>query len=124
MTTLPAFLAQIGATALTPTVVAPSAGSKGHLATLSDRIQAEIDSVNVSTRPHDCTACTMVLTLRQDQTRELLESEWPEFRAQVQSGQELLARMEAEERELAELEKVMRSEVRPFGWTCSSRVPS
>lgn len=123
-TTLPAFLAQIGAAALAPTIVAPPAGSKGHLATLSDRIQAEIESVNVSSHLLYRSVCTPALTSRQDQTRELLASEWPEFRVQVQSGQELLARMGAEERDLAELEKVMSSEVRPSSPSSSSRVPA
>lgn len=42
------FLTQIGAASLSPVIELPAAGSKPRLAALHDRLQAEIDAVNVS----------------------------------------------------------------------------
>ncbi|KAK4053248.1 ribosome biogenesis protein ytm1 [Microbotryomycetes sp. JL221] len=97
-TMLGPFLTDIGALAIPPVVKLPSSKTtkttnddedddtiKPPFSQLFDRLEQEIMSIN-------------------DQTRVLLEDNWPQFQQQVANGNELVARMEDEQNELADVE--------------------
>ncbi|GAA5824155.1 hypothetical protein JCM11251_001543 [Rhodosporidiobolus azoricus] len=88
MTALDTFLVDIGAGGLSTAVVVPAPGSQGQAAQLYGRLQEEIDGVN-------------------DTTLSLLKDNWDDFKGQLKEGDELVKRLEEEERELKDLEDVV-----------------
>ncbi|GAA5897511.1 hypothetical protein JCM6882_003504 [Rhodosporidiobolus microsporus] len=88
MTALDSFLADIGAGALSTAVVAPAPGTQGPATQLYGRLQEEINGVN-------------------DKTLALLKDNWDDFNGQLKEGDELIKRLEDEERELKDLEEVV-----------------
>lgn len=106
------FLTQIGAVTLPLTISLPPADSKPPLAVLHDRLQAEVNSVNVCYLGAALGTKLTSYDVLQEQTRELLVNEWPEFSQQFTTGHSLLARLEASSTELSSLEQTLHDPVR------------
>ncbi|KAK4048008.1 ribosome biogenesis protein ytm1 [Microbotryomycetes sp. JL201] len=95
-TMLGPFLTEIGAASIAPVVklAATNEDEPGPFSRLFDRLEQEITAIN-------------------DQTRVLLEDNWQPFQEQVADGKELLARMDEEQHELADVEQQLNADNLP-----------